>query len=450
MAHRAPSPRESEASSAPSAPRPARGRGRAAVTAVALYVCLTAVFFALAPRDRLASHSPYNHYALQADAWLHGRLDLGGPPPAYTGHNDFASYGGKWFVSFGPVPAALLVPFAAAAGSAERVRDAQVFVALAAVGPALLYLVLDELRRRGRSGRSDATNLALAALFALGTVYWFTAEQGTVWFAGHVVAVACLALYALASIGGAHPIVAGVALGLAVGTRPNLLFAAPFFLWELGRAAGLGRDGRRAELGPAAAWRGLAAFLVPLGGVLAVLAWHNAARFGDPFEFGHRYLDIAWRPRIDKWGLFSLHYLGRNLGVVLSGLPFWTPGHGPSVNAHGLALWLTSPFYVYALWPRRTNDAFRAAAIAAACVAVPNLLYQNTGWIQFGYRFSNDFAPFLMILVATGGRRLGLRFWLLGAVAVAVNAFGAVTFDRREHAHFYFVDGTQRVLHQPD
>ena len=33
-------------------------------------------------RDRLGEHTPYNHYALLADAWLHGRQDLAARPSA--------------------------------------------------------------------------------------------------------------------------------------------------------------------------------------------------------------------------------------------------------------------------------------------------------------------------------------------------------------------------------
>ena len=97
-----------------------------------------------------------------------------------------------------------------------------------------------------------------------------------------------------------------------------------------------------------------------------------------------------------------------------------------------------------------TRGVYWALLVSAAMVAAPILLYQNSGWIQFGYRFSNDFAPFLIVMIAVGRRRLGALFWGLGAVAMVVNAFGAVTFQRAGFERFYFIDGTQRILHQPD
>ena len=421
--------------------------------ALGLYAAISALFLVTTAPERLTSHTPYNHYALLAEAWTRGRLDLGGPPPAHTGNNDFAVHDGKFYVSFPPFPAVLLVPMVKAAGSAAHVRDGQLFVWLAGVGPAVFFLALEKLAASGRSRRSPRENVMLAALFALGTVYWFTSVQGTVWFAAHVVGVALCALFLLFAIDAAHPMLAGLALGLAFATRPPMALMGLFFLCEAWRAA-------RADLGPAPRYRGvnlralgvrLAQFALPAAAVVAVLLWHNDARFGDPFEFGHRMLAIGWRGRIEKWGLFSYHYLGRNLAVVLTGLPFTNVAGTPfQINVHGLALWLTTPIYAWALWPRRATGLFWALGVTAAAVALPNLLYQNSGWIQFGYRFSNDFALLLFAMIAVGGRRLSFPFWLAAAAGVAVNGFGAVSFQREGFERYYFVDPTQRVLHQPD
>lgn len=402
---------------------------------------LLAAYLAVMPRASLVGHSPFNHYALQAQAWLDGRLDLGGPPPPYTMNNDFALYEGKHYVSFPPFPALLILPVVAAAGSVERVRDAQFFLWFAPLAPALLFLTLDKLRRR--SGRKSWQNLALALSFGLGTVYWFSAVQGTVWFAGHVVGTGLLCAFLYASIDAEHPFLAGLLLACAVATRPSLAFALPVFGYELWRTRHRG-----------AWWSKGIRFAAPLAFVGMLLMGHNQVRFGDPTEFGHRLLQVRWRTRIDKWGLFSTHYLGRNLAVMLTGLPYFSEGKGLQINGHGLALWLTTPIYGWALWPRlrnaRARGLFAAVAVSAGAVALPSLLYQNTGWLQFGYRFSNDFAPLLFVMIALGGRRFSLPFWLLAAFGIAVNGFGAVTFGKTAYQRYYAIDGSQRTLHQPD
>jgi hypothetical protein len=415
-------------------PRTSGARERI-IWAIGIYLVATACFVLAMPRSRLWQHSPYNHYALQAAAWLDGRLDLGGPPPSYTGYNDFAVHGDEVFVSFPPVPALLLVPAVAWSGSAEAVRDVQLWLWLAGIGPMLFFLALERLRDSRQLARTRRENALLSLLLAIGTVYWFSAVQGSVWFAGHVVGMALSCGYLLASADCRHPALAGLCLALAFGTRPTLGFALPFFVFEWWRA------GRRP--------RAALAFVAPAAVVLSLLAWHNHARFGDPFEFGHRLLAVRWRDRIDAFGLFSLHYLGKNLAVAMTSLPFFTR-EGLQINGHGLALWITSPIYLWALWPKRPLRLFWVIAVSAACVALPSLFYQNTGWIQFGYRFSNDYAPLLVMMIALGGRSLGVPFYLLAAWSIAVNGVGAVTFDNPSYSRLYFIDPTQRIVHQAD
>lgn len=463
-------------------------RGRSWLVALGCYVCLLITYGVVAGTERLTEHTPYNHFALLAEAWLDGRLDLGKDPPDYAHGNDFAHYGDKWYVPFPALPAALLLPLVYFAGSAERVRDGQFFVWLAPLGPVLLFFALEKLRRLGRSERSRLTNLGLSLGFALGSVYFFTAVQGTVWFAAHVVAVALAAAYVLFAIDARRPVWAGLMLGLAYWTRAPLLFAAPLFVFEAWRAsrasaetkAGNGSSAASLESGDGPSGVGSAAearrltgavsfwqrcrvawaqtdvrrfsarcalFALPLAVCFGLSLLHNQARFDDPFDVGYRHLQVAWHARISKWGLFHYHYLAKNLAVVLTSLPWIEPLR---INAHGVALWLTTPMYLYLLCARRRRPGYAAMLVTAACVGVPALFYQNTGWMQFGYRFSNDYAVFLFCGLALCGRRLGPLFWALTLWAVLVNAFGAVTFDRARYARFYYQQPSQGSLHQPD
>jgi hypothetical protein len=428
----------------------AQASRRRLMLATALYVVLTVVYFAAAARERITTHTPYNHFALLAKGWLSGRLDMLEPPPYYAHGNDFALFDGKWFVVFPAFPAVLLLPAVTIAETVEKVRDGQVFLWLAGLGPAVLFLALERLSSAGRSAHGQRANAGLALLFALGTVYWFTAEQGTVWFAAHVVGVSLAALYLLASIGAAHPLLAGLWLGLGFWTRAPLAFALPLFVFE---AAAASFDGRPRPAALASFARRMALFAAPFCLLLCLFLLHNKARFGSPFETGYRYLTVVWQERMEKWGLFSYHYLARNLGVVLTSLPYLEklPGGGArlQISIHGVALWLTTPVYLMLLWPQRRSRTFWALALTALCVAAPTLLYQNTGQRQFGFRFSNDFAVFLFAMLAVGLPRLTRRFWALGLVGVAVNLFGALTFERARFDRFYTHDPAAQI-YQPD
>jgi chromate transport protein ChrA len=446
------------------------------VLAGAIYVACLIVFALFSSPSRLVDHTPFNHYAHLAHAWLHGRLDLEGGAPAYALGNDFASYGGRTYISFPPFPAVLMLPGVALAGSPEEFLDGQFVVLLAGLGPASLFLVLEALRRSARSTRSEQENVAWALLYAFGTVYFFTAVQGTVWFAAHVVAAALTGFFLLASLDGSRPVLAGCLLACAWTTRPGLLFLGVFFLYEAWRAREgdrLPRVGDRAPL--ARLLRTAVPFAIPVAVSVVLAALYNHARFEtwSPSAFGHEHLGVAWRTRIEKWGLFGYHYLSKNLGIALTMLP-WLPPKGSTcfdgspgsrwldvlvnfrscvpfrVNVHGLALWFVTPFYLWLARPTRWTPTIKMLLATAALPAGLDLLYQNSGWAQFGYRFSNDYAPLLMVALALGGRPFGPALKVACAWAIAWNAFGAASFERTPFSRFYFSDGSQQILYQPD
>src|SRR6185312_7639469 len=105
------------------------------------------------------------------------------------------------------------------------------------------------------------------------------------------------------------------------------------------------------------------------------------------------------------------------------------PGKAPwiQISGHGLAIWVTTPALLLILWPKQKPAIHRALWITVACVAAPSLFYMNSGWVQFGYRFSLDYMVFLVVLLAIGGRPISR---VLIAACIAINLFGAVTFDR--------------------
>jgi hypothetical protein len=452
-------------------------QSRRVLFAAIVYLLCTLVFASVAGPSRLLSHTAFNHYALLADAWLHGRQYLSGAPPAYTQNNDFVEYNGKTFISFPPLPAVLMLPFVKLAGSAEDFRDGQFVIWLAGIAPAILFLVLEKLRRTSRSPRTELQNLALSFLFAVGTVYFFTAVEGTVWYAAMVVAAGVQALYVLFALDAERPMLAGMMMGGVYLARPLMLLAAPLFALEALRMSargGLPTDGpwpaRVRELVSRVDWRALGrrylVFALPILVSFAIVAWMNWARYerATPFYFDHQLLTVAWRGRMLKWGgMLNYHFLAKNLGIALTSLP-WLPAKGEQavfgapfkINEHGLALWFTTPLYFWLLWPKRFDGQpdrkwlYVVVALSAALPAATCLFYQNSGWRQFGYRFSNDYAVLLFVLLAIGARPMGPLFKTAAAWGVAWNLFGAATFDKLEFDRFYFREGSQSIVYQPD
>lgn len=422
-----------------------------------MFVVCAAVYAAtLGTRARGPSDN--GHFVHLANSYLHGQLSVVGGKPA--GDNDWSRYEGRWYVSFPPFPALVILPAVAIFGL--TLWDRLFWAIFAGLGPALLYVLLRSLRESGASERTPRDDLALTALFAFGTAYYYTAVQGTVWFAAHVVACPLIALYLLCALGAKRPALAGLLLGLCFMTRTSTLLLGLVFLIEALDASCATRTQLPSAASPAARVRAflsdvelpkalgmLLRFALPLAAVGGIAMWLNAARFDDPFEFGHNFLNIRWRGRIDKWGLFNYHYLSKNLAVFLAALP-WLSSKAPylKIGRHGLALWFTTPHVVSVLWPKRSSVTMTALALGAFAVALMDLCYQNSGWIQYAYRFSLDYMVLLIALLALGGQRIGKTFYALLVFAIAVNTFGAITFDRV--ARFYDQDASQNVVFQPD
>ncbi len=406
------------------APRTA-ARRRALAGAAALFAAFLGLYAALSG-DRLLRQSQAPHFVYQAMAFLQGRLDVHVDLP---NGNDWArAPDGRVHVSFPPGPAVLMLPLAASYG--YQVNDVAFAVTAAALAPALLFLLLRLLASRGESSRGPREDALLAVLFGAGTVFLPCAVRGEVWFTAHVVAASATIVFLGAAHRLAHPALAGLAWSFAAVTRTPLLFAGLYFALELvapdGRLdlAAL-RDDRARRL------RALAAFAAPAAVVLGAAAAFNAARFGDPLEFGHRFLhENRVGPDLEAHGLFSLAYLPRNLEAALLLLPkvrsIWPPAL--DFDPRGMSVLVTTPLLVLLAVPKDGARLYRLLVPTAAAVAAPALLYMNTGYVQFGYRFSLDWLPLAFVLLAAGGRRLGPIPLSLGAAGVAVNVWGALAF----------------------
>ena len=73
------------------------------------------------------------------------------------------------------------------------------------------------------------------------------------------------------------------------------------------------------------------------------------------------------------------------------------------------------------------------SVLAVGFIALVNLMHFSQGWVQFGYRFSNDAAPFALVLVALGFERVSVRYrWgmlaamTLVVLSLAINLWGVM------------------------
>ena len=353
----------------------------------------------------LASHfrsSPYNNYTLLADALLHGHTWINWPGE----YIDALGFNGRHYVIEAPVPAILLLPYVAIAGTAANQTLLAVLLAGVATGAAW------ELGER--LGISAAANAWLCTFLLAGTDLLWCAMLGDVWFIAHVSAV-CFTMLVLVELSGKRRgwLVALYAV-CAAESRFTLALVIPVYAAMLAYA-----DRGR-----------LRANLAGFGGVLAGAAclWvaYNFARWGTAYDIGY----TTWYHQ-DQAGMptgspFQLRYLGYELWSFFSQRPDVAnafPWLRPSYS--GVALTWTSPALIYALWARTPRPLVIALWIAAVLTAVPNFLYYVNGFAQYGMRHALDFIPFLYALMVLAAReRLAGWVKVLIVYSCAASVYG--------------------------
>ncbi|PTL79070.1 hypothetical protein [Vitiosangium sp. GDMCC 1.1324] len=394
--------------------------------------------------QRFLRQSEAPHFVYQAKAWLEGRLDV--DPEVLPNLEDWACVrevagakvrcegrtrpGDRWFVSFPSFPAVVMLPFVALHG--YQFNDTSFGVIVGALAVALFYSLLRFLAKEGETARDRTENVGLALVLAFGTLFFYASIRGEVWFSAEVMGVAFTCLYLRNAVRAHRPVLAGLFFSMATLTRTPLLFAGLFFVLEalcpgpdrLEQLKALGSNWRPAV-------RKLGLFALGAAPLALLAAAYNVYRFGNPGEFGHAFLyNNRVNVDIDRWGLFHPVYLWRNLQAAFLKLP------GISLNPlrlsydpHGLSLLLTLPLVVFLVVPKLRPRLHWPLWLTLAVTALPGLFYQNDGYMQFGFRFSIDYTPYLLLLFAIGGWSLRNRAVLATvAFGVLVNFWGAVAF----------------------
>lgn len=382
----------------------------------------------------IEAHDPpewYQHQIYGAKALLDGTLDVSGTGiPDY--YQDVVPHEGGKYLPFPIGPSLILVPFVAVWPEWGDGNSGGFYftMVLGALNVVLFWYMM------GTLGVSRNTKLLLTAFFAFGTPLFYSATTGTVWFYNQIVGLTFLLLALIALFKKMPAIVPAVLVGFAFLAREPMILSSPFFLyWYITRRHGSIFNweaifDRRTILDAGQMFAALLPF---------VIFWfvYNIARFDDPMYTGYEYVWESYaslpytfyrneHPGAERFGLLDIRNVPLHLYTMFLMPPQFFPDWSifrPS--PYGMSILLSSPAFVYAFFVRRKEPAKPALWAAIGLVSIPLLLHYTQGWVQYGYRFMLDFAPFLLILTAWGfddnqsRTSRGIQVFLVGIAIVA-------------------------------
>lgn len=467
-------------------------------------IALTLFMFALAfAVYRLTSLGPptANGPLRLADAFLHGRLDIANG--AELPWLDWAFYEGKYYILEPPMMAIVVLPGVLLFGL--DLNQTLVSVVIGSLTAVVVFLLMRGLTER------LSVQVWLTLLLVFGTIYWWNAVNGGIWYFAHGLSVFFLFLAVYETLVGKRPFTAGFFLGAAYLARLPTVLAFPFFVimfsdkwWR--------PQPESAEVAPrdwtdvkplflvlqrvSAVWLLLffgylytdltplflllllvSAVWIPLSlrflydlfifvyknrqridlkpllqlsagvGILVLLSLvYNFLRYEDPLNTGYSvWADYtsAHDPGLEfliRDGLFDISYVSRNIPLVFLAVPVF-PSEGPYVysSMSGMAVWATTPAFLYALFAGVRNRAVLVAGSVTLVVTIAVLISSARGlsedtpfnWIGASYLPDYEFQlrlssldllydlsvlPFLFLIgygifVGLRGNKLVLACW---------------------------------------
>lgn len=384
------------------------------ITSVLLYLFLMCWLTGYGPLKQ----NVYNSYALQADSWRQGRLDLGQDYP----YLELAVYNGKYYVSFPPFPSYILFPLTFIFGSNTPDALLMWFISLLSAG----YLYRLALQFRLSEPLSALTTLTVilgsnATFNMLNPGAWFFAQNlcfllavMTIYYAGNGKGGWALFFWAC-----------------SVGCRPMQIFFLPVVLLILY----IGEKKKSPELSGKKIVSNKIYWGIPAGCVALTYMVLNYLRFGSIIEFGHNYLPEFIRA---EHGQFSVKYMSENLKSLLHFFQFDESGKIVIDHFGNLSFMLASPCVIFAiltllaciLKKEYRIVIFQSGIIACAIAYLAvTIMHKTMGGWHFGNRYANDILPWIYLATVLGLSRvekLGKYQIPIAVFGLCLNAIGNV------------------------
>lgn len=356
--------------------------------------------------------TPYNYFVRLSNSFINGKLYISEKP---SWLNELIPFNGKYYVAPPPMPAIVMMPIVSLFG--QHVSETTFAIILASVNASLVYLLLRKLNFSNRCA------FYVTTFFALGTNHWYLASVGSSWYLSHIVALFFLLLALIEGNGKKRLLLIGFLLGASFWSRSSVIFATLFFYILFWR-----------QFWPVNFKHLLNFSKLNLGLLFFVILdfGYNYLRFGQFHPLTPYQLIQNVDPNTVINGVYmSLSYSSKHLDALIFRLPKLVD-HFPYLipSLYATAIWFTSPAIILIFRVRR-NLLTLASWVALMAIFLVVVQWAGVGFTQFGYRFAQDFMPFILILMALSiGRNPILLAYFLLAWSIIINAGGVILINK--------------------
>jgi hypothetical protein len=393
-----------------------------------------------------------NLFILQAQAWLHGHLDIG------TNHLwDAVTINGKVYIVFPPLPALLMVPFVAVLGN--TFSDIWFTWMFGALNIVLMFRTLEVTRTRCITSRTVLENLIMAITFGFGTIALWLCLGGEVWFTAQTISIFGIMITLHSTLSRRWSLATlGVGMVLLTRTSEVLIGIVPLvvYLHDLG----VGRYiQQRWHILPQH-WpsiRELVVALVPLVVALLIFLARNKLYFNNLLSTGYDIQQQQNYPDV-RYGLVSWHYIWPNFAVDFLSWPSISfinlfdvhPQVNLLMNGMGTNIFFSTPLlaiFLFAPQGKTSHVWLRHTFwVTVVLLLLPVLFYAYEGWGQVGARYLFPLYPLLFLLLAQRAAPLDIRWISLAGLSIFINLLLAKTFWEKEPGKIFAAASAGIVL----
>lgn len=371
------------------------------------------VYFAVGTQYTFNPKWTLDYHNLLSKSLVSFRLDIQNPPITY----DLAYFGGKWYTTWGIIPALILIPLQYIRG--QFIPTFYLSILFSSMNIVLMYFLLLRIKREFLRQISSFGICIFLILFAFGTTQFYVGTLGSVWHVDQITTsfLGMVGIYIIfrKKRKFIHYLTSMIFFSATFLGRPTnvLLSLLPITLYLCDPTV-------RTMITFASKTKAVFAkqviiLCLPFLIFLSMFLLFNYVRFNNPLEYGFNYLNETkhLQQLRERNGPFSIKNIPQNLWYMLFEVPSLNFEEKADLhfNLKGnsiffltpplLAIFLASPvtrrgkkimfhLYISSLW------------ITSIITLIPSLMHHSSGWMQFGYRYSLDINALLVLLSVFG------------------------------------------------